>query len=179
MSKTISQRGGTIVADLDHTGGLTAKFPAFPIPGITIPINGGPACSLYCAFTPSASTVSINETGENAITFTGATAREYVSSAFGSITEGHFFAATAQRKPGSTGDIAAQTVVVYQEVGGTDDELGRFNVEAALAGANPVCGFFVCANVVGEERIGITDITITCTSDADLEIQLWIIGVAS
>lgn len=178
MSKTISQRGGTIVADLDHTGGLTARFPAFPIPEITIS-ETNPSV-LYCAMTPNGglnTPITIIPAGENEPDVANATTREYVCSNYELISQAYIIAATAQRKPGTSGPIIEQTVVVYQEAGATDIELGRFNVEAAATGVNPNCGFFITACTgEGDARVVSGGLTITCVADTDIEIQLWVIG---
>lgn len=143
---------------------------------VTIPpvdLTGNAALS--ASFTPSGTSVTINPTGENAITFTNATARELACVDGHLLGEGLWFRASARRKPGTTGAIVAQTVVwTVNSV-----EVGRFNVEAAAAGADPVCGFCEIVNTAGDSRFDITTNNLVCgvtAADTDLEIFFLLFG---
>lgn len=175
MSKTVSFRGGKAIASVFASSGAAVPFPVFTLPTTykSVGTDGNPA-ALYAAFTPSSTSVTINPTGENAITFTNATASEYLCTN-DPIAAAHFFAATARRKPGTTGAIAAQTVVITVN----SVEIGRFNVESAAASANPRVGFTSFFNVAGDSRMT-TDgqnIAVAVTAaDTDLEIILFAAG---
>ncbi len=150
---------------------------------ITKPINvtippaslSGANAAFSAAFTPSGTSVTINPTGDNAITFTNATAREFVCVDGHLLGEGLYFRASARRKPGTTGAIVAQTVVwTVNSV-----EVGRFNVEAAAAGADPICGFCEIVNTSSDTRFDVTTNNLVCAvteADTDLEIFFLLIG---
>ena len=131
--------------------------------------------ALAAAFTPSGTSVTINPTGFNAVTFTNATAREFICMDGHLLAEGLYFRASARRKPGTTGAIVAQTVVFTVN----SVEVGRFNVEAAAAGADPVCGAFELTNTVADTRFDITTNNLVCgvtAADTDIEIFFLLFG---
>lgn len=175
MSKTISFRGGKAVASVFSSTGAAIPFPVFSLPAANKLIaDDGAASAVYAAFTPSNTTVTINPTAENAITFTNATGREYLCTS-NAMAGAYFFAATARRKPGTTASMAAQTVIVSVN----SVEVGRFNVEAAAADATPRCGFVSFFNVSGDQRLetAANSITVGVTAaDPELEIVLWAVG---
>ena len=183
MSKTISFRGGKAIASVVDSGGDPVTFPVFTLPATTRFIgdvggDGNPS-ALYLAFTPTNTTVTINPTGENAVTFTNATARVSLCTA-DPISGSYFLFARARRKPGTTGAIAAQTIRIYID-DTPDKEFGLFNVEAAAEGADPVSGFVSCFYVanVGDSRmnLGATSLKVDVSAaDSDLEIEITIAG---
>lgn len=177
MSKTISFRGGKAVASVASTGPV--PFPVFSLPATTVNVDvltgGDVGSALYAAFTPhTGTTVTINPTGHNAITWTNATARKSLCSK-DPIEAGLFLAATARRKPGTTASMVAQTVTITIN----SVEIGRFNVEAAAANVNPRCGFFSTCQTELDNRILTNGLNISVgisTLDPELEIVLWVAG---
>lgn len=180
MSKTLSFRGGKAVASVFSSTGAAIPFPVFTVPATTKVVGGtggdGNPSALYVAFTPSDTTVTINPTGENAITFTNATGREYLCTT-NPIVGAYFLFAKARRKPGSTGAIVAQTVTISLN----SVTVGVFNVAAATAGSDPVSGFVSSffPGVAGDTRFDLQTYNLTVgvtAADSDLEIEITLIG---
>ncbi len=131
---------------------------------------------LEASFTPTGTSVTINPTATNAVTFTNGTAREFVCVGGHLIAEGLYFRASARRKPGTTGAIVAQTVIFTVN----SVEVGRFYVQAAAAGADPVCGWIdYSTGGVADARFDITTNNLVCgvtAADSDLEIFFKLLG---
>ena len=87
------------------------------------------------------------------------------------------FRAYARRKPGTSGAIVAQTVIIKDGAGSV--ELARFQVAAAAAGADPV-STWVDIPSIGDSRWTLGDgeaLTVTITAvDTDFQIIIEAIG---
>ena len=128
-----------------------------------------PVTILSAAFTPTGTTVTINPTADDAITFTNAGPRESICIGAASATTGRYFKAGARRKPGTTGAIVAQSVVFTIN----SVEIGRFTVKAADAYAEPESGFVELCSPAADARLDITTYNLICTctaADTDIEI---------
>lgn len=130
---------------------------------------------LVCAFTPTGASVTLAFDGTDALAITGGTAR--VTSVVGQGLDAALpfhVRLWARRKPGTTGAIIAQTITLK---GGASaaNTLGKIFVEAAAAGAHPVCDFLDIPRYAAGDSQHTWDSTdtvvITCTgADTDLEI---------
>lgn len=148
-------------------------------------LNGStlPSAHLICAFTPSATTITINFNGADTLAISGGTAR--ISSAVGAgiANDTPFHVRLwARRKPGTTGAIVAQTITLKGGSSGANT-LGSIRVAAAAAGADPVCDFLDLPCVASgntNHTFDSTDkVTITVTAaDTDLEIVYEAYGTA-
>lgn len=144
--------------------------------GISANADGGVLC---VAFTPGNTTSTVNLSDADSIGITGATAREFtcLPGATGTIEGAYLFRASARRKPGTTGAIVAQNVVISVNT----VEIGRFPVLAANAGEDPVVGYveFFCPTATGDTRVNLAlnalSFAITAV-DSDLEIFFEVIG---
>ncbi len=133
------------------------------------------------AFTPSGTTVTMYYDA-NGLVFTGATAR--INAPFGAdFAAIRHFRAFARRKPGTTGSISAQTVKVQGWNGSAYEELARFNVSAAAAGAEPVSDYLDLPKHAGDTRYYFGSAHplkfIVDSADSDLEIVCDAFGLAS
>lgn len=144
--------------------------------GIPISADGAVFC---VAFTPTATTCNVQFDNSDVVAITGGTAREFtsISNPAGDIEGVNLFRASARRKPGTTGAIVAQTVVITVNA----VEVGRFNVNAADAGADPVCGYVEIFNTTatGDTRFNLNTYAISfgiTAADSDLEIFFEAVG---
>lgn len=139
------------------------------LPPYEITPSVGISCHLAASFTPTGTSVTVNPTADDAITFTNGTAREYICLNGHVISDAKHVRAGARRKPGTTGAIVAQTVTFTIN----SVELGRFTVLAADASTDPISGSIEIVTPAGDSRWGLVgrDLTIGVTAaDADLEI---------
>ena len=134
---------------------------------------------LAVAFTPSGTTSTVSQSDADAVSVTNGTAREFtcIQNAAGSIEGAFLFRASARRKPGTTGAIVAQNVVISVNT----VEIGRFPVLAANANEDPVVGYveFFCPTATGDTRVNLAlnalSFAITAV-DTDLEIFFEVVG---
>lgn len=132
---------------------------------------------VFLAFTPTATSCSfLLDAGTIAPSNMTQTANKMVGTGLDDALPFHarFF---ARRKAGTTGAIVAQTVIIKDE--GDTVELGRFQVAAAAAGADPVTGW-LSLPIITDSRWTMADgegLVIKVTAvDTDLEIVAAIIG---
>lgn len=152
---------------------LDAYLPPFNPDDFT----AAPDAVLAASFTPSGTTVTINPTADNAITFTNATAREYICLSGHSITGAYYFRAGARRKPGTTGAIAQQAVVFTVN----SVEVGRFTIGAAAASTDPFCGHVELTSPILDARFDITTDHLIATfteADSDIEVFFELLGAS-
>lgn len=177
---TIKHRRGAVTFDITNSTGQKIAIPPFVIPGIDF--TGSNRSGVYVAFTMATTPLSVlTSTGESVIALTNANMREY-HTVKPHLTAYNVIAATARRKPGTTGIIVSQTITVYKD--DTPDQIiGVFDVVPnAVDAGDPSCGFFVSYNSAsaGDTRCNLQTpgITISATAlDTDLEIVLWMVGV--
>ena len=131
------------------------------------------------AFTPSSTTCTIASSDADAVSITGGTAREFtcIPNAAGNIRSAYLFRASARRKPGTTGAIVVQTVIVSVNA----VEIGRFPVLAANAGEDPIVGYteFFFPTALGDTRVNLQTYPLSfaiTAVDTDLEIFFEIVG---
>lgn len=176
MPSTASYRPGVLSTNLLMPSGLTRILP----PNVVVPpIDWTDCnCAIGCALTPSGTSVTVNPTGTDAITFTNATVTEpFIAIGSTAFAAAKFFILGARRKPGTTGAIAAQTIAfVINSV-----TLATIKVAAAAAGADPEVGYAILCtpDSAADTRFSIAsqDITINVTAaDTDLEIFFLMIG---
>lgn len=133
---------------------------------------------LAVAFTQTNVSATIDPTADNAVTVTNGTAREFLCIGGHAIVTATYFRASARRKPGSTGAIVANTVEFVID----SASVGKFDVLAAAAGVDPICGSVEMVYPGGDIRFDITAEIISVTLafvDADLEVFFEIIGQSS
>jgi hypothetical protein len=131
------------------------------------------------AFTPSATTCTVASSDADAISITGGTAREFtcIPNSAGNIEGAYLFRASARRKPGTTGAIVAQNVIISVN----SVEIGRFPVLAANANEDPVVGYveFFCPTAIGDTRVNLNTNPLSfgiTAVDTDLEIFFEVVG---
>lgn len=168
---------GTLARDLNAEDGIT-KVLANP---------GQPPAReatfdhfLVMGLTPTATTVTVGVDGPAEVV--GADLNTFAQGGISSIGALRHLRVWARRKAGSTGTIAAQTIIF----GGTDGpamvEMGRIKVAAAAAGADPVSDVFDQSFHAGHANfsnglVGVFMLNLTA-ADPDLEIVLEIYGNA-
>ena len=144
---------------------------------------------LVTAFSPSGTTVTLYHTGGTGLlaiggaTFTNATAR--INGAGGAgLTKTNVLRCWARRKPGATGAITAQKILLKSWDGSALTEVGRIYVSAVAAGtAEPVSD--VCEIIRNTEDPLITFPSahpfnvVFETADTDLEVCIEAYGKAS
>lgn len=175
MPSTASYRPGVLSTNLLMPNGFTRILP----PNVALPAYDFTdcLCAIGAAFTPSSTSVTINPTATDAITFTNGSAREFIAIGATSLTAAKFFVLGARRKPGTTGAIAAQTIAfVINSV-----TLATIKVSAAAAGADPAvgCAILCTPDDAADSRFSVAsqDITVNVTAaDTDLEIFFLMIG---
>lgn len=158
--------------DILTDAGGNPGVPDFLFPNAEKDITA--ATAFYAAFTPTGTSVTLTSATEGIITPSGCTLRESYNTKphLGSTV---LFAATARRKPGTTGSIAAQTVVFSVN----SVQIGRLTVPAAAAGIDPVCGYTTYYHSTGDTRTDLSTYALAVSvtaADPDLEIVVWMIG---
>lgn len=172
MPSIIKSRGARVAPNILSAGGTNPGIPEFVFPGVSQDLTA--ASALYAAFTMTGTSGTLASTSEGVITPTNCTLRESYN------TKPHIggavlLAATARRKPGTTGSIAAQSVVFTVN----SVEIGRFSVPATSAGLDPECGYVCFYNSAGDTRVDLATYSLTIgvtAADPDLEIVVWIVG---
>lgn len=101
------------------------------------------------AFTPSGTTVTVYHAAGGMV-FTGAAAR--INAAYGAAMASiRHLRAWARRKPGTTGAITAQKVILQGWNGSAYEELARLNVAAATSG-EPASDIVEITKIAGDAR---------------------------
>lgn len=166
---------------------VTARlFDADGITGITLN-NGVPSALqisgtfvLALSFTPTATTCQFG-LSSGVVASAGLTlaAKKLVGAAL-NTAQPFFIRCFARRKGGASGSIAAQTIILKDS--GDAVELGRFQVEAAAAGAAPRSGWLALP-ILSDSRWTLGDddniIVKTTAVDPDLEIVFEAVGTAA
>lgn len=168
----IRSRGARVTSAVFSNGQTDAGIPDIVFPNIEDDLAS--ASAVYAAFTMTSTSGTLTCSTEGVITPSGCTLREYYNIK-PLAADAVFFAATARRKPGTTGSIAAQNVVISVN----SVEVGRFAVAAASAGLDPGVGHIVFYNSAGDARVNLATYPFTIgvtAADADLEIVLWMVG---
>lgn len=139
MSNTITIQPARLDRTLYGPDGVITYGPALGAPA-TLNFTDCNAW-LAVAFTPSGTTVTLYHPGgvgilvAGSVTFTNATAR--INGAGGAgLTKTKFLRCWARRKPGSTGAITAQKVILKSWDGAALTEIGRLFVGAVGAGTS-------------------------------------------
>ena len=175
-TSTVKHRRGVVTCDITNQYKQKVTIPPFVIPGVNF--TGATRSGAYAAFTITNSPALLKSTGESQLLITNASLREN-HVVLPHLNTYNLIAATARRKPGTTGAIVAQTIKVYKD-SAPDEIIGVFTTKAAGLGEDPVCGFFVSyhSKAAGDSRCNLqtSGVTISCTVDPSLEIVLWIVG---
>jgi len=173
MPRSFIKSRGPRVINRIFTGGVTdAEIPTALFPHKEKSITN--ASAFYAVFTMTSTSATLASASEDVITASGCTLRlsQNVKPNMGAAV---LFAATAQRKPGTTGAIAAQSIVFSVN----SVEIGRFSVPLTPAGLDPTCGYVVFYNSTGDTRVNLDahPLAIASTAtDSDMEIVVWIVG---
>lgn len=137
MSNIITVQPARLERTLYGTDGVTQYSPALGAPA-NIEITTTANAWLAVAFTPSGTTVTLYHPGDDATfgaVFTNATAR--INGCGGiNLKEVNYLRCWARRKPGATGAITAQKIILKSWDGSALAEVGRLYVSAVAAGTD-------------------------------------------